>query len=78
MAEAKTDATLLGLPLPFAEAVAVWQRSCAHMRLAADLDPDPDRRQALHDLVDASERRMAERLALHRQRHEARKNGDAA
>ena len=52
MAEAKTDATLLGLPLPFAEAVAVWQRSCAHMRLAADLDPDPDRRQALHDLVD--------------------------
>jgi hypothetical protein len=78
MIEAKTDAVLLGLPLPFAEAVAVWQRSGAHMRLAADLALDPDRRQSLLDLVSASERRMEERLALHRQRHEERKNGDAA
>jgi hypothetical protein len=78
MAEAKTDAALLEMPLPFAEALAVWQRSCAHMRLAADLTADPDRRQALLDVVAASERRMEERLALHRQRYEERKNGDAA
>ena len=78
IAEAKTDEALLHLPLPLGEAVAVWQRSCAHLRLAADLEPDPDRRQALHDLVDASERRMEERMEDHVRKYEARKNGSAA
>jgi hypothetical protein len=73
MAEAKTDAALLNFPLPVAEAYAVWQRSCAHLRLCADLTPNPAERQELLDAIAESERRMEERIALHVRKYEERK-----
>jgi hypothetical protein len=78
MAEAQTHAALLKLPLPVDEAYQIWARSCAHLRLCAELAPNPAERQELLDAVAASERRMAERIELHVRKYEERKNGDAA
>jgi hypothetical protein len=78
IAEARRDADLLKLPLPVEEACSIWQRSCAGLRLVAENDPNPEKRQALLDAVAESERRMAERIELHVRKYEERKNGDAA
>jgi hypothetical protein len=78
IAEARRDADLLKLPLPVEEAFSIWQRSCAGLRLVAENDPNPEKRQALLDAVAESERRMAERIELHVRKYEERKNGDAA
>jgi hypothetical protein len=76
-AEAQSDAALLKLPLPVEEAFEIWKRSCDGLRLCAELDPDPVKRQELLDAVAASERRMAQRCEQHIQKYEARKNGSA-
>jgi hypothetical protein len=76
--EAKTDAASLTLPLPVEEAFSIWSRSCAGLRLVAELDPDPSRRQELLDAVAASERRMSARMEEHVRKHAERKNGSAA
>jgi hypothetical protein len=78
IAEARRDADLLKLPLPVEEAFAIWQRSCAGLRLVAENDPNLSRRQELLDVVAESERRMAERMELHVRKYEERKKGDAA
>jgi hypothetical protein len=73
-AEAKQDAALLKLPLPLEEAVAIWKRSCEALRLIAELTGDPAERQAILNDVAESERRMSERIELHRQRYEERRS----
>jgi hypothetical protein len=73
MAEAERDATLLKLSLPAAEAYAVWQRACGHLRLYADLTPDAADRQSILDSVEASEARMQERIERNVKRYEERR-----
>jgi hypothetical protein len=77
MREAQRDAALLKRPLPVEEAFEVWKRSCDGLRLCAELDPNPEKRQELLDAVAASERRMAERMELHLRRYEDRKAAQA-
>jgi hypothetical protein len=72
-AQAKADAEALNLPLSGPEAFEIWERSCDQLRLVADLIPDPAKRQAILEQVEESERRMAARIELHRQRYEERK-----
>ena len=71
--EARTDAALLKLRLPVEEAFAIWQRSCAGLRLCASLEPDPVKRRELLDAVSQSEARMSERCEQHLRRYEERK-----
>ena len=62
---------------PGPEAFEIWERSCDQLRLIADLVRDPAKREAILEQVAESERRMADRIALHRQQYEERKAASA-
>jgi hypothetical protein len=68
-AQSKLDAVSFDRPdLPLPEALAVWERACTHLRLLAEHRPAD--REAILKRVAESERRMAEKIAKHREKVE--------
>jgi hypothetical protein len=74
----KDEMRLTRFTIPVTEAFEIWARSCSALRFSAEIEPDPQKRQAILDTVAESERRMEARMELHRQRYEERKKGGVA